>query len=173
MATRPLHDLLIRPAEAADSACLLVLIHQMAAYEKLSHEVTATEARLRATLFGERPAAEALMAETSDGPVGYALFFHTYSTFLAQPGLYVEDIFVVPARRGRGIGKQLLARLAAIARQRDCARLEWAVLDWNAPALGFYRALGARPLEGWTVYRLSGEKLADLAGREMGMTNDE
>jgi GNAT superfamily N-acetyltransferase len=164
----------IRQATEADVPLILSFIRQLAEYERLLHAVKATEETLRATLFGPRPSAEVLIAESpaesaggaSGGPtpVGFALFFQNYSTFLAQPGIYLEDLFVIPAARGRGVGRDLLQRLSQIAIARGCGRLEWAVLDWNAPAVGFYRRMGAVPMEEWTVFRLTGHPLAQLAG---------
>ena len=154
----------ITPATERDVPTILRMIRALAEYEKLSHAVTATEDRLRETLFGEAPAAEVLMASAGTEPVGFALFFHNYSTFLAQRGLYLEDLFVAPEWRGHGIGRQLLSRLAAIALERDCGRLEWSVLDWNTPAIGFYRRLGAVPMDDWTIFRVTGEPLQRLAG---------
>jgi GNAT superfamily N-acetyltransferase len=155
----------VREAEEADVPLVAGLIRELAEYERMAHEVTMTEERLRASLFGARRHAEVLIAEDGDGaPIGFALFFHTFSTWLGRPGIYLEDLFVRPDHRGGGAGRALLARLAAIAVERGCGRLEWAVLDWNEPAIGFYRRLGARPVEGWTVYRLAGEELARLAG---------
>lgn len=154
--------LVIRPATAADSATILSLIQALAEYEKLSHEVVATAETLRETLFGERPQAEAIIAEWEGQPAGFALFFHNYSTFLSRRGLYLEDLFVKPELRGRGIGKALFTRLARIAVERGCGRFEWSVLDWNEPAIGFYEALGAEPMSEWTVFRLSGEALRKL-----------
>lgn len=153
----------IEPARPADVPDLLRLIRALAEYERLAQMVTATEARLRDTLFGERRYAEALMARADGRPAGFALFFHNYSTFLARPGIYLEDLFVEPSFRGRGIGKRLLARIAAIAVERDCGRCEWSVLDWNEAAIGFYRKLGARPMDDWTVFRVDGPVLAALA----------
>jgi len=155
----------ITPASEADVPLLLRFIRDLAVYEKLAHEVVATEDGLRRTLFGERRYAEALLARLDGVPVGFALFFHNYSTFLGKPGLYLEDLFVEPAQRGKGVGKALLQRLAAIAVERDCGRLEWAVLDWNAPAIAFYRALGATPMHDWTVFRLEGAALQAMATR--------
>jgi GNAT superfamily N-acetyltransferase len=155
---------MIRTAGPADCATILGFIRALAEYEKLAHEVVADEAALRATLFGPRPAAEVLIAEDPD-PVGFALYFTSYSTFLAKPGLYLEDLFVVPAARSRGIGAALMARLAKIAVERDYGRFEWSVLDWNAPAIEFYRRLGAKPLAEWTVQRLTGDPLRALAQR--------
>lgn len=152
----------IRPATAGDVAEILRLIRALAAYEKLADEVVATEDALRQTLFGARPAAEVLLAEVRGRTVGLALYFHNYSTFLARPGLYLEDLFVEPEFRGQGIGKALLAAVARLAVQRGCGRFEWAVLDWNAPAIEFYRSLGARPLNDWTLFRVTGEALDKL-----------
>ncbi|HEV3140501.1 MAG TPA: GNAT family N-acetyltransferase [Vicinamibacterales bacterium] len=155
----------IAAASERDVPTILQMIKALAEYEKLSHAVTATEARLRETLFGPHPAAEVIMAHAGDRPAGFALFFHNYSTFLGQRGLYLEDLFVVPEWRGHGLGRLLLSRLAAIALDRDCGRLEWSVLDWNTPAIGFYRRLGAVPMEDWTIYRLTGDALSRLAAR--------
>lgn len=155
----------IRPAIAADVPLVLQLIRELAAYEKLGHEVTATERDLRESLFSSPPSAEVVIAETDGGVAGYALFFHNYSTFLCKRGLYLEDLFVRPSFRGRGIGRLLLSHLAGIAVQRGCARFEWAVLDWNESAIGFYRTLGAMPMDDWTVFRLSGDALKRLAAK--------
>ena len=154
----------IRPGELKDVPLIAELIRGLARYEKLEHEITMTEEKLTAHLFGERRYAETLIAEDGGQPVGFALFFHSFSTFLAQPGLYLEDLFVVPARRGAGIGRALLERLAQVAVNRGCGRLEWAVLDWNEDAIRFYERLGAKPNSEWTVYRLTGEPLHALAG---------
>lgn len=161
-------DLVIRRAEARDVATILAFIRELAEYERLLDAVVADEAQLRATLFGERPAAEVLLAELAGEPVGFALFFQSYSTFLARPGLYLEDLFVRPAARGRGCGLALMAALARIAVERDYGRFEWSVLDWNEPALGFYRSLGAVPQAEWRVQRLVGAPLAALAARWPG-----
>jgi GNAT superfamily N-acetyltransferase len=152
----------IRPATSDDVPVILELITDLARYEKLEHEVVADEAALRETLFGERPRAEVILASVGDETVGFALFFHNYSTFLARPGLYIEDVYVKPGHRGRGHGRALLAHVARAAVSRGCGRLEWAVLDWNAPAIGFYESLGAVPMDRWTVYRLAGEALHRL-----------
>jgi GNAT superfamily N-acetyltransferase len=154
---------MIRPATPADVPTIARLIRDLAEYERLSHEVVATEAELRATLFGSRPGAEVLIASLAGEPVGFALFFHNYSTFLGQRGLYLEDLFVKPEWRHRGVGRRLLAHLARVAVERQCGRFEWAVLDWNDPAIRFYRSLGAQPLDDWTVFRVTGEALAALA----------
>jgi GNAT superfamily N-acetyltransferase len=158
-------DLSIRFANASDCAVILGFIRELAEYERLAHEVTADEAQLRATLFGARPGAEVLLVELGGRPVGFALFFPNYSTFLGKPGLYLEDLFVQPAMRGRGCGLALMSALARIAVERDYGRFEWSVLDWNAPSLEFYRRLGAAPLSEWTVQRLVGAPLAALADR--------
>jgi GNAT superfamily N-acetyltransferase len=153
----------IRPAVEADVPVILDLIKQLAEYEKLSHEMIATEDAMRAALFGPRPAAEVLLAFLKQQPVAYAVYFQTYSTFLARPGFYLEDIFVKPEHRKKGIGKHMLAQLAKIAVQRGCGRFEWSVLDWNKPAIEFYTSIGARPMDAWTVYRLTSDALESLA----------
>ena len=162
-------SLSIRPATVADVALVLTFIRDLAEYERLAHEVVATEPLLRETLFGERPGAEVVIAELDGEPVGFALFFHNFSTFLGRPGLYLEDLFVRPAARGHGVGRALLARLAAIAVERGCGRFEWSVLDWNEPAIGFYRKLGAVPLDDWTVQRVTGEALHRLAAEDRAL----
>lgn len=156
-------SLRIRDAAPGDAALILSLIRELAEYEKLLHEVTATEARLRASLFGPKPMAECVIAEQDGKPAGFALFFHNYSTFLGQPGLYLEDLYVKPALRGRGIGKKLLSHLARLALHRGCGRFEWAVLDWNEPAIRFYKSLGVRMMDEWRINRLTGEALERLA----------
>jgi GNAT superfamily N-acetyltransferase len=153
----------IRPARPEDASAIVGLIRELAVYERLEHLAVATAESLREHLFGPRPFAESLLAEDADGPVGFALFFHTYSTFRGQPSIYLEDIFVRPEHRGRGIGKALLRHVARLAVDRGCGRLEWAVLDWNEPAIGFYRSLGARPHGEWTTYRLDDDALLRLA----------
>ena len=158
-------DLAIRFATADDAATILGFIQDLAVYEKLSHEVVATVDQLRTTLFGVRPAAEVLIAELAGEPVGFALFFQSYSTFLARPGMYLEDLFVRPAARGHGVGSALLSALARISVQRHYGRMEWSVLDWNEPAIRLYAALGAAPMNEWTVNRLTGAPLAALAER--------
>lgn len=155
--------LTIRPATRGDVPVILELIRGLAAYENLAHECVATEARLTETLFGARPQAEVLIASADGAPAGFALFFHNYSTFLARQGIYLEDLFVKPEFRGRGIGKALLARLAQVAVERECGRLEWSVLDWNRDAIRFYESLGAKAMDEWTVYRVTGEALGRLA----------
>jgi GNAT superfamily N-acetyltransferase len=152
----------LRRATRADVPEILRLIRALAEYERLSAEVVATEASLAQTLFGERPAAEVLLAEAGGRAVGFALFFQNYSTFLGKPGIYLEDLFVEPACRGQGLGKQLLQAIAKLAVERGCGRFEWAVLDWNEPAIGFYKSLGARPMADWSVMRLTGEALRKL-----------
>ncbi len=156
----------LSPATPADVGVLLALIRELAEYERLTHEVVATEERIRESLFGETPRAEAVLARVGDEVAGFALYFHNYSTFLARPGLYLEDLFVRPQFRGRGIGRALLARLASVALERGCGRFEWAVLDWNTDAIGFYESLGAKPMNEWTVYRLSGATLEQLAASD-------
>jgi len=153
----------IREATSADVPLILKFIKGLAEYEKLSHEVVATEASLQKTLFGEKPAAEVVIAELHQQPVGFALFFHNFSTFLAQPGLYLEDLFVIPEARGKGVGKALLVHLANLALHRGCGRFEWSVLDWNQPAIDFYRSIGAVGMDEWTVQRVDGERLRALA----------
>jgi GNAT superfamily N-acetyltransferase len=160
--------LAIRFATPADVATVLHFIRALARYEKLEGEVVANEARLLAHLFGARPAAEVVLAELAGTPVGFALFFQSYSTFLARPGLYLEDLFVEPAARGRGVGLALMSALAQIAIDRDYGRFEWAVLDWNTPSIEFYRSLGALPQSEWTVQRIVGAPLAALAKRWSG-----
>jgi GNAT superfamily N-acetyltransferase len=153
----------IRAATRADVPAILQLIRALADYEKLLDQVVATEASIDASLFGARPYAEALLAWREGRAVGFALFFHNYSTFLGRPGIYLEDLFVQPEARGHGVGRALLARVAQLAVARDCGRLEWAVLDWNQPAIEFYRHIGARPLDEWVVNRLTGDALLALA----------
>ena len=153
----------VRPAAPADIPLILSLIRDLADYERLAHACTATESDLARHLFGDRPPAECLIAELDGSPEGFALFFTTFSTFLARPGLYLEDLYIRPHARGRGLGRALLATLASLATARGCGRLEWSVLDWNEPAIGFYKRLGAIPMDDWTVYRLTGEALTNLA----------
>lgn len=155
----------IRPATEADVPTVALLIRALARYEKLEDEVAMTEDKLRTSMFGARRYAEAVIAEDDGEAVGFALFFHNYSTFLAQPGIYLEDLYVHESQRGKGVGKALLAHLAQIAVDRNCGRLEWAVLDWNVDAIGFYQRLGAKPNAEWTVYRLTGDALTRLAGK--------
>lgn len=158
----------IRFATAADTPVILRFIRGLAVYEKLEHECVADEASLARTLFGERPYAEVLLIEEDGAAHGFALFFHNYSTFLAKPGIYLEDLFVDPAERGKGYGKALLTALAGIAVERGCGRLEWSVLDWNQPSIDFYLSLGARPMDEWTVYRLDGDALEALGAQTAG-----
>jgi GNAT superfamily N-acetyltransferase len=153
----------IRSASATDIPLIAQFIRDLAEYERLAHEVRFDEAVLEAKLFGPRPYAEVLIGEIDGAPQGFALFFHNFSTFEGKPGVYLEDLFVRPEARGAGLGKALLKKLAAIAGERDCARLEWSVLDWNEPAIQFYKALGAKPMDEWTIYRVDGTALAKLA----------
>lgn len=153
----------IKPATEADVPLILAFIKKLAVYEKLAHKVVADEARLRASLFGARRAAEVVIGCYGAEPVCFALFFHNYSTFLGQAGIYLEDLYVDEQHRGKGFGKALLIYLAKLAQERDCGRLEWAVLNWNEPAINFYRSLGAAPMDEWTAYRLSGAALENLA----------
>jgi GNAT superfamily N-acetyltransferase len=155
----------IRPATEDDVPIILSLIRELAEYERLSHEVVATEGLLRESLFGERRGAEVLIACCKGAPAGFALFFHSFSTFLGRPGIYLEDLYVKPEFRGRGIGRALLTHLARLAKERGCGRLEWAVLDWNEPAIKLYKSIGAVPMDEWTVYRVTGEALETLATR--------
>jgi GNAT superfamily N-acetyltransferase len=154
----------IRPATPADVPLILGFVRDLAAFEREPDAVHATEAMLHEALFGDRPAAEAVLAEEEEGACGFALFFHSFSTWAGRRGLYLEDLYVTPAARGRGVGTALLRHLAALAVTRGCARFEWSVLDWNADAIGFYRAMGATGMDGWTVQRVEGEALARLAG---------
>lgn len=156
----------IRSANVADCPLILSLIQELAEYEKLSQACVATVPQLEATLFGPRPGAEVLIGSVDGQPVGFALFFHNYSTFLAKPGIYLEDLYVQPAARGKGLGKALLVRLAQLAVERDCGRLEWSVLDWNTPSIDFYKAMGAEPLDEWTIFRVTGPALASLSRRQ-------
>ena len=153
----------IERATQRDVPLILRLIKELAEYERMSDEVIASEDGLRRTLFGPHPAAEVVVGYAGDEPAGFALFFHNYSTFLGKPGLYLEDLFVVPKFRGRGYGKALLVHLAKLAVERDCGRFEWSVLDWNEPAIGFYKKLGARPMDAWTIMRVTGDALPKLA----------
>jgi GNAT superfamily N-acetyltransferase len=157
----------IERATERDVPLILRLIKELAEYERMSADVTATEEGLRATLFGARPSAEVIIGYAGDTPVGFALFFHNYSTFLGKPGIYLEDLFVVPAARGHGYGKQLLAHLAGLAVERDCGRLEWSVLDWNEPAIGFYKKLGAKLMDEWSIFRVTGDGLRTLAAERV------
>ena len=152
-------------AQPADVPIILQMIRALADYEQLTHEVTATEQDLHQSLFGPRPACEVVIAYSGDVPIGLALFFHNFSTFLGKHGLYLEDLFVVPEWRGKGVGKQLLAHVAAIAESRNCGRMEWSVLDWNESAIAFYRRMGAHVLDEWRICRLTGTELRAAATR--------
>ena len=158
-------DFALRPATPADVPVILACIRRLAEYERLAHECIATEAQLRETLFGATPAAEVVLAFAGDEPAGFALWFQSYSTFLAKPGLYLEDLFVYPQHRGRGLGRLLLRHLARVAVERDYGRVEWSVLDWNVDAIGFYRSIGAELLDDWRRCRLAGDAIPALAGR--------
>ncbi|MBD2299137.1 GNAT family N-acetyltransferase [Nostoc sp. FACHB-190] len=158
-------DLILRFAEPSDSNVLFQLIKQLAEYEKLSHAVTGNVAALQEHLFGEQRYIEAILAEYQGQAVGFALFFHNYSTFLTKPGIYLEDLFVLPEYRRQGIGKALLTKLAQIAVERNCGRLEWSVLDWNEPAKAFYRSMGASILDDWRICRVTEENLKNLAAK--------
>jgi GNAT superfamily N-acetyltransferase len=155
---------MIRAATPNDTPVIAELIRALAEYEKLSHEATFADDDLRDALFGDRPYAEVLLVEHEGDVAGFALFFHNFSTFLAKPGIYLEDLFVRPEHRGHGHGRALLTELARIAVARNCGRLEWSVLDWNEPSIAFYRSLGATPMDDWTTYRLTGPALRQLAG---------
>jgi GNAT superfamily N-acetyltransferase len=154
--------ILIRPATPGDIPLILQFVRELAEYERLAHEVSATEEQLRATLFGARRVAEVVIANHDDAPAGFAVFFANYSTFLGRPGLYLEDLFVRPEARGNGIGRALLEYLARLTVDRGWGRLEWRVLDWNEPSIAFYRKLGAEPLDDWTVFRVTGSALLRL-----------
>src|SRR5688500_9727321 len=153
----------IRSATPADAPTILRFVKELATYEREPDAVKATEADFQRVLFGPRPYAEAVIAEGDGAPLGFALFFHNFSTWQGKPGVYLEDLYVTPEARGKGVGKRLLAHLAKIAIERDCARLEWSVLDWNEPAISFYRSLGAVPMDEWTVNRMTGDALVKLA----------
>ncbi len=157
------HEFVIRPAKVRDVPTILELIRELATYERAPNEVTAGEKQLVDVLFGEKPAAEVLLAFEDETPVGFAVFFQNFSTWLGRAGLYLEDLFIKPDHRGKGYGRALLVDLAKIARRRGCGRMEWAVLDWNEPAIEFYRKLGAKPMDEWTVFRLSRDGIAKLA----------
>lgn len=165
--------LVLRPANVGDVPVILAFIRALAEYEKLLHEVVATEETLRVHLFGPSPRAEVLLAELDGLPAGFALFFHNFSTFLSRPGIYLEDLFVLPDYRARGIGRSLLVELARLARERGCGRFEWTVLDWNTPSIRFYESLGARPMNEWRLMRVTGDaldRMAGLAGNPEGTT---
>lgn len=153
----------IKPATINDVPLILSFIKELAEYEKLSHAVVATESLLMKSLFGENPHAEVLIGYLDGNPVSFALFFHNFSTFLGQPGIYLEDLYVKPEARGQGIGQKMLSYLAHLAKERECGRFEWWVLDWNEVAIGFYKKLGAKAMDEWTVYRVTGQSLDDLA----------
>lgn len=153
----------LRAADSSDVGTIIAFIRELAEYENLAHEMVATEEAIRTSLFGDDPAAEVVLAELNGSPAGFALYFTSYSTFLGRPGIYLEDLFVRPAHRGTGIGKALLRHVARIACERDYGRLEWAVLDWNEPAIGFYEQLGARAMGEWTTYRIAGDSLLAMA----------
>ena len=157
-------DFQIRSARVNDVPIILELIRDLATYERAPDEVTATEEQLVHVLFGERPVAEVLLAFEDESPVGFAVYFYNFSTWLGRPGLYLEDLFVKPEKRGKGYGRALLVELAKIARDRGCGRMEWAVLNWNEPAIKFYQTLGAKPMNEWTVFRLTRDEIARLAG---------
>ena len=157
-------EIRIRHATPLDVPIILTFIRELAEYEKLAHAVVATDDDLHVALFGDRPVIEAVIAAKDDEPVGYALFFPTFSTFLGKPGMYLEDVYVRPAARGLGIGRKLLEHLARITVQRGWGRLEWSVLDWNEPSINFYKKMGATPMDEWTIYRLAGKALQQLAG---------
>jgi GNAT superfamily N-acetyltransferase len=158
--------LTLRAASPSDCALILSFIRELAEYEKLAHEVVATEAGLREQLFGATPRAEVVIAELAGAPVGFALYFHNFSTFTGRAGIYLEDLYVRPAARGAGVGRRLMQHLAKLAVARNCARFEWAVLDWNEPAIRFYRSIGAVGMDSWRVQRLAGEALTTLAKSE-------
>jgi GNAT superfamily N-acetyltransferase len=158
-----LPDFNIRPARVEDVPVILQLIRDLATYERAPKEVVATEQLLVDVLFGEKPVAEVLLAFEEESPVGFAVYFYNFSTWLGRPGLYLEDLFVKPEKRGKGYGRALLMELAKIACDRGCGRMEWAVLDWNEPAIKFYRGLGAKPMDEWTVFRLTRDGIAKLA----------
>jgi len=160
------HSIDISNATEADVPAILSFIRGLADYEKLAHRVSATEQLLRETLFGPRRYAEVLIGRLDDQPVGFALYFHSYSTFLAMPGIYLEDLFVLAEHRGKGVGKALLVKLAQIARKRNCGRLEWSVLDWNLPAIEFYQHIGATIMSDWRLCRMSANDIAKLAGSQ-------
>lgn len=156
----------IRPATVADVPIILELIRALAEYERAPNDVVATEQILQETLFGKKPSAEVLLLFENKVAAGFALFFHNFSTWIGRPGLYLEDLFVRPEHRGKGYGRALLIELAKIARERNCGRMEWAVLDWNEPAIEFYRKLDAKPMHEWTVFRLTRDEIAKLANSQ-------
>ena len=156
-------DFHIRPAAESDVPLILHFIRELARYERLLHEVVATEESLRESLFGERPAAEVALGYQGEEPAAFALYFHNFSTFVGRPGIYLEDLYVKPEFRGRGLGRAMLRHLARLAKERNCGRLEWSVLDWNEPAVRFYKSLGAVAMDEWTIYRVTGAALESLA----------
>ena len=156
-------NLKIRPADEEDTGTIFSLIKELAEYERLAHEVVATEDDIRRSLFGDRPFAEALIGEYENTPVSFALFFYNFSTFAGKPGIYLEDLYVRPNYRGKGFGRQMLVHIARLAKERNCGRFEWSVLDWNTPAIRTYEKLNARPMKDWILYRLDGEALVKLA----------
>ena len=158
-------SLTLRDAVPGDEALVAGFVRALAEYERLAHEAVATEADFRRALFGTQPRAQAIIAEQDGAPVGFALWFYNFSTFAGRPGIYLEDVFVIPEARNRGIGRAIFRHLAARALDEGCARLEWSVLDWNAPSIAFYRSMGAVAMDGWTVQRLSGPALAAVAGQ--------
>lgn len=155
----------IHHADENDISIILELIKSLAAFEKLSNEVVATEDQLKRTIFGKDRHTDVIIGRFNDKPVAFALYFHNYSTFLARPGIYLEDLFVIPEFRNKGFGRTMLAYIAKIAKERSCGRFEWAVLDWNDNAIRFYKKLGAQPLSEWTIFRMAGESISDLAGQ--------
>ena len=159
-------NFMIRPAIEEDAAIIYSLIKELAEYEHLSHEVTASVNDIRKTLFGNRPFAEILIGEYEGHPISFALFFYNYSTFLGKPGIYLEDLYVQPEHRGKGFGSKMLAHIAALAKERNCGRFEWSVLNWNTPAIRTYEKLGATPMKEWILYRLSGGALDRLANKK-------
>jgi len=171
IAPASVENLVIRPAQPDDAATLFNLIQALAEYEKLSDQVTGSAEALKEHLFGDRPCIEAIVADYNGKSVGFALFFTNYSTFLTKPGIYLEDLFVLPDYRGLGIGKALLVRLAQLTLERDCGRLEWSVLDWNQPAIGFYQRMGATVLPDWRICRVTGAAIEQLAARELNSKN--
>lgn len=171
--TTTLPGFTIRKANFSDCKLILSFIRELGEYEKLSHEIVATEETLAETLFGKRAFAEVLIGEVNGEPVGYALFFHNFSTFTGRPGIYLEDLYVRPQRRGLGFGKCLLAYIANLAVERQCSRVEWSVLDWNEPSIEFYRSIGAKAMDEWTVNRLHGEALQNFAKEFQKFTRDQ
>jgi GNAT superfamily N-acetyltransferase len=161
-----MNEFAIKKAESKDVPLILSFIKELAEYEKLSHEVVATEAILQETLFGEHPFAEVIIGYWDNKPVSFALYFHNFSTFLGRPGIYLEDLYVKPEARGKGIGHKILAYLAQLAKERKCGRLEWWVLDWNETAIKFYKSIGAKPMDEWTVFRMTNEALDNLAAEK-------